>query len=163
MLGILPAEPTDESAAFGPGDPQLLSCLHSHTRGLAIEELAPLPLGPASSLGSADRLPRYPTVRREFLGVETAKLLEAQRDGEGHRLVHRLGPSVLDGIFQLSPQEYGELDGGRGDFSRLAHEQSYRLGSILHLPRLLELVEPLDFLGRETHSEKVRGRLRRGR
>jgi hypothetical protein len=60
MLGILSAGPTDEPTAFGPGDPQLLDCLHSHTRALAIQELAPLPVGPSTSFGSAGHLPRRP-------------------------------------------------------------------------------------------------------
>ncbi len=103
MLGILSARPTDESASFGPGDSQLLSCLHSPTRALAIKELTPLLVGPASSFGSAGRLSGRPAECRESLTVETAQLLDAQRRDEGHRLVERSGPSVLYDIFQLRP------------------------------------------------------------
>lgn len=163
MLGILSAGPTDEPAAFGPGDSQLLGCLHSHTRALAIEELAPLPVGPASSFGSAGRLARRPAECRESLTVETAQLLDTQRPDEGHRLVERSGPAVLYDIFQFPPQAYGELDGRNGTLDRLSYEQPHGLRSRPHLPRLLELVEPFDLLGRESHAEKVRGRLRRGR
>ena len=163
MLGILSARPTDETAAFGPGYPQLFGCLHSHTRALAIKELAPLPVGPAPSFGSAGRLPRCPAEGRESLTVETAQLLEAQGRDEGHRLVDRPGPSVLDDLFQLSPQADGELDRSRGRGNRLPHEQPYGIRTRPHLPRPLELIEPLDLLGRESHAQKVRGGLRRGR
>jgi hypothetical protein len=122
MLGILSARPTDEPAAFGPGDPQLFGCLHSHTRALAIEELAPLPVGPAASFGSAGRLARRPAECRESLTVETAQLLDAQRCDEGHRLVERSGPAVLYDIFQLRPQAHGEIDGLLGRLDRLPYE-----------------------------------------
>lgn len=123
MLGILSARPTDEPAAFGPGDsPQLLGCLHSHTRALAIEELAPLPVGPASSFGSAGRLARRPAECRESLTVETAQLLDAQRRDEGHRLVERSGPAILYNLFQFRPQTHGELDGFLGCLDRLPNE-----------------------------------------
>jgi hypothetical protein len=112
MLGILSARPTDEPASFGPDDaPQLLACLHSHTRALAIEELAPLPVGPAPSFGSAGRLARRPAECRESLTVETAQLLDAQRRDEGYRLVERSGPAILYDIFQYPAQTHGELDG----------------------------------------------------
>jgi len=123
MLGILSARPTDEPAAFGPDDSsQLLHWLHSHTRALAIEELAPLPIGPASSFGSAGRLARRPAECRESLTVETAQLLDAQRRDEGHRLVDRSGPAILYDIFQLRPQIHGELDGLLWRLDRLPYE-----------------------------------------
>jgi len=122
MLGILSAQPTDESTSFGPGDPQLLGCLHSHHRGLAIEELAPLPVGSASSFGPTGRLARRPAQCRESLTVETAQLLEPQRRDEGHRLVERSGPSVLHDIFQSSLQAHGEFQRRSGRVNRLPNE-----------------------------------------
>ncbi len=122
MLGILSARPTDETAAFGPGYPQLFGCLHSHTRALAIKELAPLPVGPASSFGSAGRLPRRPAEGRESLTVETAQLLDSERRDEGHRLVERSGPAILYDIFQLRPQTHGEFGGLGRRFDRLPYE-----------------------------------------
>jgi hypothetical protein len=163
MLGILPARPTDEPAAFGPGDSQLFGCLHSHTRALAIEELAPLPVSPASSVGSAGRLARRPAEGRETLTVETAQLLEPERCDEGHRLVDRSGPAILYDIFQNPPQAHGELYGLCGRAGRLPYEQSYRVRPRAHLPRFLVLVESLDLFGRESYAQKVRGRFRRGR
>jgi len=122
MLGILSAQPTDEPTSFGPGDPQLLGCLHSHLRGLAIEELAPLPVGPASSFGSAGRLASRPAECRESLTVETAQLLEPQRCDEGHRLVERSGPAVLYDIFQSPVQAHGEFQRRSGRVDRLPYE-----------------------------------------
>jgi hypothetical protein len=122
MLGILSAGPTNEPAAFGPGDPQLLGCLHSHTCALAIEELAPLPVGPASSFGSAGRLSRRPAECRESLTVETAQFLEAQRSDEGHRLVDRVGPPVLYDIFQCPAQTHGKFYGFLRRLDRLPYE-----------------------------------------
>jgi hypothetical protein len=122
MLGILSARPTDEAAAFGPGDSQLLGCLHSHTRALAIKELAPLPVGPAPSVGSAGRLARHPAKGRESLTVEAAQLLDAQRRDEGHRLVECPGPAILYNFFQFRPHADGKFDGLRRRLSRLPYE-----------------------------------------
>ena len=122
MLGILSARPTDETAAFGPGYPQLFGCLHSHTRALAIKELAPLPVGPAPSFGSAGRLPPCPAEGRESLTVETAQLLDSERRDEGHRLVERSGPAILYDIFQLRPQTHGEFGGLGRRLDRLPYE-----------------------------------------
>jgi hypothetical protein len=122
MLGILSARPTDEATAFRPGYPQLFGCLHSHTRALAVEELAPLPVGPASSVGSAGRLARRPAKGRESLTVETAQLLDPERRDEGHRLVERSSPAILYDIFQCPAQTHGKFDGVFRRLGRLPYE-----------------------------------------
>lgn len=147
MLGILPARPADEAAAFGPGDPQLLGCLHSHTRALAVEELAPLPVGPASSIGTTGGLSGGPPQGGDPLRVDPAQFLEPERGDEGHRLVDRLGPSVLDQVLQLAPQAHGEPNARGRRLGRLPYEKPYGVGASVDLVRLLEPVESLDFLG----------------
>ena len=98
-----------------------VACIPS-PRALAIEELAPLPVGPASPVGSAGRLARRPAECRETLTVETAQLLDSERRDEGHRLVERSGPAILYDIFQLRPQTHGEFGGLGRRLDRLPYE-----------------------------------------
>lgn len=152
MLGILSARSADKSTAFAPRNPQSLHA--THPGELAPEEPPTLAFGRSADPAPLRGAPRVLSEVRQAFAVDPGELLEAQGQDEGHRRVPIRGPAILDQSLDLVSEPDRKFASVRRRFPRLLDEGAHEGRAIRRTLRQPELVQSLEFLGREPNSEE---------
>ncbi len=156
MLGVLPAQSTDESAPFAPGDPHRFhDATFPPVRELAPEEPPSLPVRSPSTRAALPGRPSALTECPDVLGVRARQLPDPEGQDERDGAVEVPGVPLLDQVLELVPQGHRDLDRGGGRRHRRAYESPDRVGTRPEFVVGSELFEVRLLLGREANTEKV--------